>query len=383
MKSDCRNFETKAVHGSSNFETRTGAISYPIYQSATFRHEGLNHGTGYDYSRLQNPTREELEKTVALLENGKECLAYTSGMAAISGLLTIFKSGEHLIVSDDLYGGTYRIFEQIYKDYGIEVTYTDTTIIENIKKSLKANTKAIYLETPTNPLMKIADIKKVSEITKKNNLLLMVDNTFMTPYYQKPLNLGADIVIHSGTKFLGGHNDTLSGFIIVNDEDLVQKLRFIQVSTGASLPPFDSWLILRGIKTLSVRLDKQQENAIKIANFLKTQNKVKKVLYPGLKEHTGYEILTNQATGFGSMISFYVDSKATVEKILKEVKIIIFAESLGGVESLITYPDTQTHADMPHEVKAKLGVTDKLLRLSVGIENVDDLISDLKNALSD
>ncbi|URZ04931.1 trans-sulfuration enzyme family protein [Clostridium felsineum] len=378
---ECTKFETKAVHGRSGFEIRTGSISYPIYQSSTFRHEGLNKSTGYDYSRTANPTRDEVEKTVADLENGKACLAYSSGMAAISGILTIFASGDHIIVSDDLYGGTYRIFEEIYKNYGIEVTYTDTTNISNIEKEIKNNTKAIYLETPTNPLMKITDIKEVSKLSKKHNALLIVDNTFMTPYYQKPLNLGADIVIHSGTKYLCGHNDALAGFVILNDEKLTEKLRFIQNSIGAVLAPFDSWLILRGIKTLHIRLDRQQENAIKIADFLKKQEKVIKVLYPGLEEHEGHDILKNEASGFGGMISFYVDSKETVEKILERVKVIIFAESLGGVESLITYPYTQTHADIPDNIRQRLGVTDKLLRLSVGIENAQDLIKDLKRAI--
>ncbi|AAK78370.1 trans-sulfuration enzyme family protein [Clostridium acetobutylicum] len=378
---DCRNFETKAVHGESGFESRTGAISYPIYQSSTFRHEGLNKGTGYDYSRTGNPTRDEVEKTVAALENGRACLAYSSGMAAISSVLTIFKGGDHIIVSDDLYGGTYRIFEEIYEHYGIEVTYTDTTSTENIEKELRENTKAIYLETPTNPLMKITDIREVSKLAKEHNTLLIVDNTFMTPYYQKPLELGADIVLHSGTKYLCGHNDALAGFVILNDERLIEKLRFIQNSVGAVLAPFDSWLILRGIKTLHIRLDRQQENAIKIANFLKKHKKITKVLYPGLEEHVGHDILKSEASGFGAMISFYVDSKETVEKVLESVKVIIFAESLGGVESLITYPYTQTHADIPDDIRKRLGVTDKLLRFSVGIENVDDLIKDLDKAL--
>ncbi|MDD3223260.1 MAG: PLP-dependent aspartate aminotransferase family protein [Clostridium sp.] len=380
---DCKNFETNAVHGSSNFENRTGAVSYPIYQSATFRHEGLNKGTGYDYSRLQNPTREELEKTVAALERGNECLAYSSGMAAISSVLTLFKSGDHIIVSDDLYGGTYRIFEEIYKNYGVETTYIDTTNILNISKNIKNNTKAIYLETPTNPLMKITDIRKAAELAKENNILLIVDNTFLTPYYQKPLELGADIVIHSGTKYLCGHNDTISGFIILNDRKIIERLRFIQNSVGASLAPFDSWLILRGIKTLHIRLDRQQENAIKLADFLSQHSKIKKVLYPGLRNHPGHELLKTEASGFGAMISFYVDSKETVEKILERVKIIIFAESLGGVESLITYPYVQTHADIPEDIKQRLGVTKTLLRLSVGIENVENLIKDLDNSLKD
>lgn len=309
------------------------------------------------------------------------CFAYSSGMAAISSVLTLFESGDHIIVSEDLYGGTYRIFEEIYKNYGIEATYVDTSDTRNINKNIRKNTKALYIESPTNPLMKITDIKKSAEICREYGILFIVDNTFLTPYYQRPLELGCDIVIHSGTKYISGHNDTLAGFAILNDEKLISKLKFIQNSVGAVLSPFDSWLTLRGIKTLSIRLDKQQKNAIKIANFLKTHDKVTKVLYPGLKEHVGHDILAKQASGFGSMISFYVDSCETAEKILERVKVIIFAESLGGVESLITYPYTQTHADIPDDIKEKLGITDKLLRISVGIENVNDLIKDLNRAL--
>jgi cystathionine gamma-synthase len=377
----CLKFETIAVHGAKGCDPTTGAVSFPIYQSATFRHPALNESTGYDYTRLQNPTREELEKTVAKLEQGFGALAFTSGLAAITAVITLFKPGEHVLVSDDLYGGTYRLFKDIYNHYGIEADLIDTTDIENIKKHLKSNTKGIFIETPSNPMMKVTDIRAVSNIAKEIGALLIVDNTFLTPYFQKPLTLGADIVVHSGTKFLGGHNDTLAGFVVVKDEELNTKLRFILKSTGAVLSPFDSWLILRGIKTLPLRLDKQQENALKIAEWLKGHEAVEKVYYIGLPEHEGYDISKEQSTGFGSMITFTVKDTETIPKLLKNIKVIMFAESLGGVETLITYPKLQTHADIPQAVREDIGITDYLLRLSVGVENVEDLLEDLEQAL--
>lgn len=381
MPNSLLHLETKAVHGSKGYDPHTGAISFPIYQSATFRHPGLNQSTGYDYSRLQNPTREELENTIAELEGCKSGLAFSSGVAAVSAVLTLFSSGDHLIVSDDLYGGTYRLFEEIFKNYGLETTYVDTTCIEKLPEYIKPNTKAFFIETPSNPIMKVTDIRKIADIAKSLGALTIVDNTFLSPYYQRPLLLGADIVIHSGTKFLAGHNDTLAGFVAADREDIINRLKRIQVSTGASLAPFDSWLVLRGIKTLAIRMDKQQHNAIEIASWLKTLKEVDKVYYVGLPEHEGHEISLKQSTGFGSMISFSVRNVDKVEKILNTTQIVAFAESLGGVESLITYPHTQTHADIPREIRDKLGVTDKLLRLSVGIENVNDIINDLERAI--
>lgn len=372
--------DTNLVHGYKGYDAQTGAISYPIYQTATFRHPALGESTGYDYSRLQNPTREELENTIARIEGGKAGLAFASGLAAIATVLNIFSTGDHIIVSDDQYGGTYRLFEEVYKKYGIEATYVDTTDIDMVLKNIKENTKALFIETPSNPIMKVTDIQKIVEIAKAHGALTIVDNTFLSPYYQKPILLGADIVVHSGTKFLGGHNDTLAGFIALNDDKLIEKLKFLQNSVGGVLAPFDSWLILRGIKTLGVRMEKQQQNAIKIANWLKEQEEVEKVYYVGLPEHEGYDISVRQATGFGSMISFTVKSVDKVKDILKKVRVITFAESLGGVESLITYPYVQTHAAIPQEIRERIGVTDKLLRLSVGIEDVEDLIKDLKQA---
>lgn len=373
--------ETAVVRGYRCIDEKTGAISFPIYQSATFRHPGLNESTGYDYSRTQNPTREELEKTIAKLERGTDGLAFSTGMAAISAIISIFKPGDNIVVSDDLYGGTYRIFEEIYGPYGIKAVYVDTQDIANIEGVVDENTKAIFLETPSNPIMKVSDIKAVSEYAKSREIITIVDNTFLTPYYQQPIELGADIVVHSATKYLGGHNDTLAGLVVTATEEYGEKLRFVQNSVGAVLAPFDSWLILRGIKTLGVRLDRQEQNAIHIAKWLSDHEKIDKVYYVGLEDHPGYSLTKSQTSGFGSMISFTVKDVSLVEQVLGRLKLIFFAESLGGVESLMTYPLTQTHADIPEEIRERLGVNDKLLRLSVGIESVEDLIADLEQSL--
>lgn len=373
--------ETKAVHGCKGYDPHTGAVSFPIYQSATFRHPGLNQTTGYDYSRLQNPTREELENTIANLENGSAGFVFSSGMAAVSTVLSLFMPGDHIVVSDDLYGGTYRLFEEIYKKYGLEFSYIDTSSIALIKNAVKSNTRAFFIETPSNPMMKVADIKAISDLSKTLGAYTIVDNTFLTPLYQRPLELGADIVLHSGTKYLGGHNDTLAGLIVVNDSSLAERIKLIQKSEGAVLAPFDSWLILRGIKTLGIRLERQQKNAVKVAKWLTKHKSVDKVYYTGLPEHEGYETAKRQASGFGAMISFSVKKAELVEQILERVRVIIFAESLGGVESLITYPMVQTHAAIPPEMRERLGVNDRLLRLSVGIEALEDIINDLEQAL--
>ena len=376
------NYNTVAVHGKSSFDPLTGAVSTPIYQSATFRHPKLYESTGYDYSRLQNPTREAAENAISLLENGKEALAFSSGMAAVSTVIKLFKSGDSIIVSDDLYGGIYRIFESIYSVYGIKAIYTDTTSIQNIENAYSPSVKAIFLESPTNPTMKISNIRKISEFSKNKNILTIIDNTFLTSYFQKPLDLGADIVIYSGTKYLAGHNDTLAGFIVSSNDDIIENLRLIQKSEGAVLSPFDSWLVLRGLKTLPLRMDRINSNTQKIAEFLNNHSAIKKIYYPGLPSHKGHELLKTQSTGFGGIISFEVESAAKVEKILENVELIMFAESLGGTETLITYPMVQTHNAIPEEIRNKIGVNDRLLRLSVGIENVDDLVDDLDFALS-
>ena len=382
MKKEKVSIDTKVVHGCKGYDPHTGAVSFPIYQSATFRHPGPNQTTGYDYSRLQNPTREELENTLAILENGSTGFAFSSGMAAIDALLRLFSPGDHIMVSDDLYGGTYRICEELYKKYGIEFTYVDTSKIEDIQASIQSNTKCLFIETPSNPMMKVTDIGAVVEIARSIHALTIVDNTFLSPYFQRPLELGADIVVHSGTKYLGGHNDTLAGFIVVKDTELNEKLKLIQKSVGSVLSPFDSWLILRGIKTLGVRLDKQEKNALRIANWLRENKYVEKVYYVGLPDHESYEISKKQATGFGAMISFTVKDACLVERILSNVKVIAFAESLGGVESLITYPMIQTHSAIPVEMRERLGVNERLLRLSVGIEAAEDIINDLEQAFT-
>lgn len=374
---------TKLVHGACPFEPNTGAVSFPIYQSATFRHPGLKESTGFDYSRLQNPTREVLEKTIADLEEGQHGIAFSTGMAAVTAVISLFGPGDHVILSEDLYGGTYRICENYFKKYGLEFTYCDTSRLELLQLAIKKNTRGIFIETPTNPTMKVTDIKALTDIAKANNIITVVDNTFLTPFFQRPLSLGADIVVHSGTKYLGGHNDTLAGFIITKDEELAEKLRLYQISSGAILSPFDSWLILRGVKTLGIRMERQQENAVAVAKWLKQCNEVTRVYYVGLEDHEGFEVSKKQADGFGAMISFEVKDVAAVEKVLRRVKVIMFAESLGGVESLITYPSVQTHAAIPEEVRKKIGLTDTLLRLSVGIEDVRDIIEDLRQALED
>lgn len=360
-----------------------GSISFPIYQTATYAHPAVGQSTGFDYSRLQNPTREQLEKVLAQLEGGSDAFALSSGMAAITLLFEIFSPGDHIIADSDLYGGSIRLFDHVSSKNGLQFTRENISALSesDLEARITPKTKAIYIETPTNPMMNVTDIAQTAKIAKKHGLLLIVDNTFMSPYFQNPLSLGADIVIHSGTKYLAGHNDTLAGFIVTNRADIQEKLRFLIKTTGAGLSPFDSWLTLRGIKTLSIRMEKAQENAIKIVDWLKKQKEVTKVLYPGLSDHPGYETQKKQARGFGAMITFNVTSEEKAKSILNRVKLVQFAESLGGVETLITYPVTQTHADVPEEIRLKNGITNSTLRLSVGIENADDLIADLSQAL--
>ena len=359
-----------------------GAISFPIYQTATYAHPGVGKSTGFDYSRLQNPTREQLEMLICELEHGTDAVALSSGMAAIALLMELFKPGDHLIVDSDLYGGTIRLFDNVSIKNGIKFTRANCAS-DDVEALIKPETKAIYIETPTNPMMNVTDISAMAEIAHRHKLLLIVDNTFMSPYFQTPLDLGADVVVHSGTKFLAGHNDTLAGFIIVKDDILKEKLRFLIKTTGSGLAPFDSWLVLRGIKTLAIRMEKAQANAAKIVDWLKTQKCVTKVIYPGLPEHSGYKVMQKQSRGFGSMVTFQLDSTEKALSVLERVKLIKYAESLGGVETLITYPTTQTHADVPEELRLKNGITPETLRLSVGIENADDLIADLAQALQD
>ncbi|MDR1300040.1 MAG: PLP-dependent aspartate aminotransferase family protein [Oscillospiraceae bacterium] len=375
-------FRTACVHGSDKRYDVTGAVSVPIFQSATFAHPGVNRSTGFDYSRSQNPTREYLEAAVARLEGGTEALALASGMSAVALVMELFSPGDHIIASDDLYGGSIRLFTYPSSNSGLSFTYADTCDIKNVEAALAPETKAIFIETPSNPMMHVTDIKAIAELSAAHGLILIVDNTFMTPYLQRPLELGADIVIHSGTKYLGGHNDALCGFVVAKDASLSERLRFLFKTIGPGLPPFDSWLLIRSLKTLALRMDAQQSNAHTLAQWLLTQKKVSKVYYPGLTDHPQYETSRRQASGFGAMLSFSTDTPETAIRTLERVGLILYAESLGGVESLITYPMLQTHADIPQNEREAKGIDGRLLRLSVGVESVDDLIEDLDMAMN-
>ena len=375
--------ETRCIHGEKNevMEHSYGAVSIPIYQTATFAHPGIGETTGHNYTRESNPTREELEKTISSLEGAFDTVACSTGMAAISLCLELFDSGAHIVCTDDLYGGSVRIFGVIGERRGLQFSYVDTSDAAQVEEAIKENTKALYIETPSNPTMKVTDLSAMKELAQKHGLLLIVDNTFLSPYLQNPLELGADIVVHSGTKFLGGHNDTLAGFLSTSRQDIAERVRALYKTVGSCLSPFDSFLILRGLKTLAVRVERQQSNAGKLASWLKEHPKVKQVYYVGLPEHPGFEVNCKQSRGAGSMLSFRVDAEETARGVLERVKLISYAESLGGVESLITYPMLQTHGDVPVEIREKLGITETFLRLSVGIENVEDLIADLEQAL--
>ena len=374
------NIATAAVQIGLEWDTRTGAMTVPIYQTATFRHPGLGQSTGYDYSRSGNPTRQALETGIARLDGAAAGFAYASGMAAITSLLFLFSRGDHLLVTEDLYGGTYRLFEQIFNQYGLTFSYVDTSDTAAVEAAIRPETKGLFVESLTNPLLKVADIASLAAICKRDGLLCIVDNTFLTPYLLKPLDLGADIAVYSGSKYLSGHNDTICGLVTVKDPTLAARVYFHQNGAGAVLGPQDSWLTIRGLKTLAVRLDRQQENAARIAVWLEENPQVTKVFYPGLKAHPGHELLQSQATGYGAMIAFEVASPELVEKLLLKTELISFAESLGGVETLITFPALQTHADIEPEKREQLGINNRLLRLSVGIEDVNDLIADLEQA---
>ena len=374
--------DTVCVHGQNIYcrQHPYGAVATPIYQTATFSHPAVGSSTGFDYSRESNPTRSELEETINGLEHAVLSLACSSGMAALTLCLELFDSGDHILCTEDLYGGSVRLFSLLGKKRGISFSYADTSNIEETRARITPQTKALYIETPSNPTMGVTDIRAMKKLADEYSLLLIADNTFLSPYFQNPLDLGADLVIHSGTKFLNGHNDVLAGFVCTNREDLAEQLRYLYKTVGSCLSAFDSYLLLRGLKTLAVRMERQQKNALQIAQWLKKQPKVTDVLYIGLPKHPGYEVNLSQSRGFGSMISFHVDSKETAIRILNSVKLITYAESLGGTESLITYPRLQTHADVPEEIRERLGINDRLLRFSVGLEDVEDLIADLKQA---
>ncbi|URZ01433.1 trans-sulfuration enzyme family protein [Clostridium felsineum] len=373
--------ESLVIHGGKDGDEYTGAVNVPIYQTSTFKQEKLGVNKGYEYSRTGNPTREALEKLITDLEEGYKGFAFASGMAAITAVLSLFRSGDKIIISNNVYGGTFRVLDKVFDHFNIGYKIVDTSKIEDIKDNINEDVKAIYIETPTNPLMDITDIRLVSKVAREKGLLTIVDNTFMTPYLQKPIILGADIVLHSATKYLGGHSDLVAGLVVVNNNDLAEKLHFIQNSTGGVLGPFDSFLLIRGIKTLAVRMDRHNDNANKIASVLNHRKEIDKVYYPGLEEHLGHEVQKKQALGFGAIISFVLNERYDYRKFIENLKLITFGESLGGVESLICHPATMTHAAIPYDIRQKVGIVDNLIRLSVGIENSDDLIHDLLKAL--
>lgn len=377
-------FETRCVHGPEERAYYDGvrSVSFPIYQSATFAHTTIGHGQ-FNYTRQDNPTRLHLEETVASLEQGADAIAFASGMAAISAVFELFQPGDHIICSEDLYGGVTRLFNGISTKNGLQVDFIDTTDIELIRAAVRPATKVIYIETPSNPMMNVTDLRACAALAKEIGAMLIVDNTFLSPYFQKPILLGADIVIHSGTKFLSGHNDTISGFVVTASRELGESIRLIGKTTGGMLSPFDSWLVLRGIKTLAVRMERSQETALILAQALQRNPHVTQVYYVGLPDHPGYEVNRSQTSGFGGMLSFRTDSEETAIRVLDKVKVITFAESLGGTETLLTYPLTQTHPDVPQELRDHLGINETLLRLSVGLENADDLLADLEQALEE
>lgn len=372
--------ETRLAQIGNKKEKKTGAVNFPVYFSTAYEHISLGVSTGYDYSRTANPTRDVLEEAISQLEGGNGGFACSSGMAAIHTLMGLFSAGDHFVVSLDLYGGTYRLFEEVLTRFGLSFTYVDLRRSDDVKRAIGPNTKAVFIESPTNPLMQVTDLKQIAQIAKQAGCYTIVDNTFMTPYFQRPLELGADIVVHSATKYLGGHNDVLAGLIVVKGDELAERLRFIQNSIGAALGPLDTWLLMRGMKTLALRMEKHQENALAIAEYLKQHPLVDEVFYPSLNPESK-AILDEQADGYGGMISFRVRNSGMIASILENLNVITFAESLGGVESLITYPARQTHADVPAEIRESIGVCDRLLRLSVGIEHKEDLIADLDQAL--
>ncbi|PLS01236.1 bifunctional cystathionine gamma-lyase/homocysteine desulfhydrase [Neobacillus cucumis] len=373
--------KTRLIHGGISEDPATGAVSFPIYQVSTYKQEGVGGHKGFEYSRTGNPTRHALEELIKDIEGGTAGFAFGSGMAAITAVFMLFNSGDHVILTDDVYGGTFRVMTKVLNRVGIDSTFVDTSNLENIQREIRPNTKAIYIESPTNPLLKITDIEAAAKLAKKHHLLTIVDNTFSTPYWQNPLELGADIVLHSATKYIGGHSDVVAGLVVVNSDKLAEDLHFVQNSTGGVLGPQDSWLLIRGIKTLGIRMEETEANTKAIVEFLQNHPKVNKVFYPGLESHPNHEIAKRQARGFGGMVSFDVGSGKNADQILSRIKYFTLAESLGAVESLISVPARMTHASIPAERRAELGITEGLVRISVGIEDVEDLIEDLSQAL--
>ncbi len=384
MKGDPKKlgFSTRSIHAGQPPDPVTGSIVVPIYQTSTYVHDELGVHKGYEYARVQNPTREALEANVAILEGGLAGHAFASGMSAISTLLTLVKAGEHVVCSRNVYGGTYRLFSQVLERYALRFSWVDSTDLAAIETAMTADTKLLLIETPTNPLMEITDLAPAAEIARRHNALLAVDNTFMSPYFQRPLELGADIVVHSTTKFLNGHTDSIGGILVSSRPEDAEWFAFVQKSAGAILSPFDSFLVLRGLKTLAVRMERHETNGRALAEFLGQHSKVKRVLYPGLPDHPGHEIQKRQATGFGALITFDLGSYVAAKTLLDRLQVLSLAESLGGVETLISHPASMTHASVPADRRAELGIGDGLVRVSVGLEDLEDLVADLDRALA-
>ncbi len=375
-------FATKAIHAGQEPDDSTGAIMTPIFQTSTYVQAGLGENKGFEYSRTSNPTRTALEACIAAIENGKYGLAFASGMAAESAILSLLSSGDHIVSCDDLYGGTYRIFERVMRRYGVEASYVPGGNLVAYEQAIRPNTKMIWLETPTNPLLGLVDIQAIAEIAHRRNLLVVVDNTFASPYFQQPLKLGADIVVHSTTKYINGHSDVIGGALVLNNEEVYQAIKFYQNAAGSVPSPFDSWLTLRGIKTLAVRMRQHEENARTVAKFLAEHPRVERVYYPGLPSHPDHELAKRQMSGFGGMVSFqFKGTYADVAQLVRRFKVFALAESLGGVESLVCHPASMTHGSIPKDIRESRGLTDTLLRLSVGIEDIEDIIGDLEQVL--
>jgi len=381
-KSKQPGFATRAIHAGQEPDSETGAVAVPIYATSTYVQQGLGENKGYEYSRVSNPTRTRLEQNLAALEGGIASRVFASGMAAINAICAMFKAGDHVVCGHDLYGGVPRLFNQVLTGYGIEFSYVNTAQPENVERAIRKSTRMVYVETPTNPLMVLADIEAIGKVCRSEKVELVVDNTFMSPYFQQPIALGADMVVHSTTKFLNGHSDGLGGVVVCTRPEQAEELSFVQKTSGAILSPFECWLVLRGVKTLAVRMEQHDRSGRVIAQFLDQHKKVKKVFYPGLPDHPQYELAQKQMTGFGSMISFESGSLSNANKMLRKLRVCSLAESLGGVETLISHPATMTHAALGEKGRKQIGITDGMVRISVGIENVEDIITDLDQALA-
>jgi cystathionine beta-lyase/cystathionine gamma-synthase len=373
-------FSTDCIHAGQEPEPHTGAVTIPIYQTSTYVQPELGRHKGYEYARTKNPTRSALEANLAALERGKHGHCFASGMSATDTVFRLLKSGDHVVAGENLYGGSYRLFSKVLEKFGLQFTYVDTSNVDNLRGAMRENTKLVFLETPTNPMMTVTDLAACADVAHQKGALVVVDNTFCSPWLQKPIELGADIVVHSTTKFLNGHSDSVGGVVVSNRDDIGEQIGFLQNAVGAILSPFDSWLVLRGVKTLSVRMKRHEENGVAMANYLANHTKVKKVYYPGLADHPGHELAKRQMNGFGSMIAFELGSHENAKKFLDRVRLCSLAESLGGVETLISHPESMTHASVPAETRQRLGITPGLVRISVGIEDLEDLIADLENA---